>query len=1208
MQDRQASSAREVPSRSQNRWARAGHIALRILTLLSLLCLVALGCIAFWLHRDPQAMAAHLAKEIQQRTGIQCSLGTVDVVLLPVPSLGIADMRLQTPDMDFSAAYATVRPALWPLLRGQFAPGNVTLLRPMVRQVLRSPQENAGLSPLASAASNRSNITGMTDTTGTTGMTGTLGTSPVSGLPNLDASTFFLALASLVQQIPDFLYGMNLQILHGTLHSELAQGRTLDIDNISTDLQIIAGGLTGSISLGQTLLRTGQDITLSLDAVQLELGGHILRLNQGADASARLDTRLHIPNLVQGLHLQLNATQRSLLGETSPQRALYLNAQGNLIWAGAQGSQREGPALIPLSVQATGKGTQAQAIQWDDIRIALAQDRLRGEAVFTLQENAGKLEPHLSGTLDIPRLSLTQWFGFARQLPPGLQRTLHQIEGHLRFDISPQGLNVPHIEVSAAEGHFMGKGSVPLWTQPVITLDLTAPQLTLGKAFPEAEGQSPAPLLFAHAPLTPEPGSDAAKNMAGPSIDYDINITVNTLTGWQLHMGDVGFRCIPAAWAVETDKEGKKQKTTSAKATTASNDSNVLMTFSAGQLYGGRGEGQLMLHSTALGKTTYGVKASLRNIAMEQLLSRLTNTVKKKAEKTLKKTASSAPSPLAGRLYLDTEFTAQGPTLADFFASQDGSFALQLDNGHVLYDTDKKEKLPFTHMRLDARIRGGESLTYTGQWKFSLDAPRLKATLQLDGPMFFSPKQLPSVQWRKIPGHLMIEADKQLLSEWQWLPPSTTTGSRKLDLSGRFSLHSGERSFAIEDAQASLPDLGGVQMRGQVHGAVPAQGTGGAWFEGAVEGHTPHARTLLRALVPSAADSLPATTLNRAEAKSRIAYKDKELTLHDMRLKVDALTATGKLSGVWKEKPAWKFDLDVDTLDLDTYLPPRKGQGATKQNAKQSAKLAADNGVSHGAGTASPPWQLQWMQQMDIQGQVRIQSLRVRKFTLREARIPIQLRNATLESAQARGDFYGTPLTASFKAERIEKAGTPQGLKLQITAEAQGLNMRSLSEERRMDTLLAGKGSLWITMQGVARSGADIPAALDGSWSLQISEAYTQPRQAKGTASRTQLGEIRTSGSLEKGVLRSDNLTISGASMQARGGGWVNLDKDTLDVKMQVNMYRIPEFPVRFYGNLENPQRSINAGKAIAHTLGNLGSEVVDVIGNVIGGALRILP
>lgn len=46
--------------------------------------------------------------------------------------------------------------------------------------------------------------------------------------------------------------------------------------------------------------------------------------------------------------------------------------------------------------------------------------------------------PTLRGTLAIKRFSLPRWFGFARDLPPGVQVALDNLSGKLPFELTPQ--------------------------------------------------------------------------------------------------------------------------------------------------------------------------------------------------------------------------------------------------------------------------------------------------------------------------------------------------------------------------------------------------------------------------------------------------------------------------------------------------------------------------------------------------------------------------------------------------------------------------------------------------------------------------------------------------------------------------------------------------------------------------------------------------
>ncbi len=108
------------------------------------------------------------------------------------------------------------------------------------------------------------------------------------------------------------------------------------------------------------------------------------------------------------------------------------------------------------------------------------------------------------------------------------------------------------------------------------------------------------------------------------------------------------------------------------------------------------------------------------------------------------------------------------------------------------------------------------------------------------------------------------------------------------------------------------------------------------------------------------------------------------------------------------------------------------------------------------------------------------------------------------------------------------------------------------------------------------------------------------------TGSRTVFALTRASGSLEKGVLRSGDIFMEGSNLRVAGAGWINLAAQTLDMTLRINVYKIPEFPLRFYGNLTAPQSSVQAGRAIVDTLGNLGTGMLDAVGHALDGALRM--
>lgn len=989
---------------------RFSRVLLRLLVVLAGAAILSLTVLAVFLHRNPQALAQRISVEIQQRLGVACSMESVAVALLPVPSLALSDVRISGKRVDFSVAYATLRPAIMPLLRGEFEPGSVTLLRPQA--VLRAGAD-------ASSAS----VGGSEQAAGAS------------------ASGFFDVFAS--------MKGCAVDVLYGSLAAESADGSPLRLDDVA-----------GEFSFSPPL------------------------------------------------HVRI----------------------------GMSGVLRNGGRPLPFNVSGSGVREADGGVRIAKARLALDQDRFALDGVLSFsKENM----PSLEGSLDIQRLSLSQWFGFARRMPPGLQGALSDVRGGIDFRMDMRGLEASRIEAEARDGRFTGQGGVPDWSQPVVVLDLAASDLNLGAAFPELEGGRPPAPDFGHPPLTPEPGSPGAESMPGPGIGYDVSLRVGVLRVWKLSLGDAAFRCAP----------GEKEQ--------------VAMSFEAGRIYGGRGEGSLLLRPTAP-VPEYSVKAGLKNVSVERLAEAL-----------------GAPGP-AGKLWLDAAFSGRGEDMAAFLTSLDGRTSVRLENGFFPNGKLRDEKRAFTRLSLEGRAKSASpaargsvptELAYNGQWKAVLEAPRIRGSFQAEGLLSVAGSAVLPLQLRNAPGELSL-----------WLPKEATGFSEDFDAqaSGRFSLHSGRLAAEIENMQAAL---WGAILRGNVRAALTSRGSEG---KAALSVVASDARRALRAARSSTAAFFPPGTLGQAQGQADMSWSDARIDLANLRLALDGTIYRGSFTGQWKERPQWSFDLAADSLDLDQYIPPRTPAGPT-----------------------SPPaglWSLQWLRDNDVQGALRVDELRLRKLKARQLRLPLRLKDGVLECAGGQGSLYGGPLTLKLRADAAK------GLDVQSTLSADDVDLLPLSADWGFKAALGGRGSFTARLHGVFFSGADMPAALSGPWSLRITDAYLQSRDAKEqpVGPRTVLGVAHVSGNMDKGVLHGYNLRITGEDVRAEGGGWINLNTRELDVSMHASMRGVPDFPVRFHGSLDDPRRSVNAGKAILNALGKLGAGVADVlggvVGGVVGGALRLLP
>jgi len=280
----------------------------------------------------------------------------------------------------------------------------------------------------------------------------------------------------------------------------------------------------------------------------------------------------------------------------------------------------------------------------------------------------------------------------------------------------------------------------------------------------------------------------------------------------------------------------------------------------------------------------------------------------------------------------------------------------------------------------------------------------------------------------------------------------------------------------------------------------------------------------------------------------------------------------------------------VDVLDLQSYL----GAGSKSKTAK--------------------PWDLKFLQDFDAKGLVEVQRLRVLGMSFRQARASMQLKGGVLEFSPVTANLYGGPVTAQVRLNARE------GPVIQTKVQASRVDLRAFSDERRTDSVYEGKASVQLELAGPARSGADIPAGLSGKIFFETGSGSMQARKKnqKQGASPTRFDRIVIFGPVERGVFRSERFQLDGPTLHAKGGGWVSMPEETLDVKLEVRMRGLPAFPVHIYGKLDKPQISIQAGKALVKAAGQLGkgvaggvetvgSGLLDVFGRVLSAPLKLL-
>ncbi|MBO4300680.1 MAG: hypothetical protein J5861_03660, partial [Desulfovibrio sp.] len=796
------------------RISRRLRLMLRLTLALLLVILLATGGIFLFLRSHAQELIAQYVHEASVQSGLDITVGTATVTLLPLPALAVSDVHVSGKDWEFRVASATVLPHI-SLLSGTLRPYSLTLLRPHLTGTLPAPlAQIPPQSPSMEEAESAARPTEWLD-----------------GLSSL---------------LP---HSCRLHIVQGEADVHGTDNASLDLSGLSSDLHLTHGtDLSGRLVWDFASFTPPEGLTTRLDGLSLE-GETSLRDPLHRTPDMTLKGRVQREDWLASLNVTLRAT----LDETQQRVSMDLG-----------GALRKDGLLIPASVAGLAtRQAENDDIRLEDMRLALGKDSgvfhgtlcLGGPDLFSL-----------NGRLLFSRASLTQWLGFARNLPPGLQISLDALtEGVMDFSMDGKGLRVPHVEATASGSHFSGTGGVTSWAQPVVALNLTAPLVNLGQALPESTGTLPAAPQYGHEAFTPRPGRPVIPGEL--DVGYDIRLNADTVQYGPLAITD----------AHVVIKQGLVDTRTRLEDT-------VLLV--QGKMYGGTVKGETVLGGSP--ETPYAIRVRAQNVDGEPL-------------------ARALPviPVTGGRLRGDVDILSQGKKLDLFLSKLRGSVTVHAEKGNVRA-TGKNALLAYKTLDLSFKARSGQwkqgRLGLDGQWKAVLADQGLDAQANLSGTLWFGGAG-GQFAFQNLPG----EFSCQLAPERSFKPSGL-----RIQASGAFGCQAAAGKLSLNNGTVSAL---GVEAKGSVN--LTASKDGPIW-QGKISLSVPDTAKTLQ--LAGATPRLP-EACRRLELETAFKGTPTSLSLSELRTRIDQTDVQGNLALNWRKGLELQYSLSTPALDLDRYLP-----------------------------------------------------------------------------------------------------------------------------------------------------------------------------------------------------------------------------------------------------------------------------------------------
>ena len=296
-------------------------------------------------------------------------------------------------------------------------------------------------------------------------------------------------------------------------------------------------------------------------------------------------------------------------------------------------------------------------------------------------------------------------------------------------------------------------------------------------------------------------------------------------------------------------------------------------------------------------------------------------------------------------------------------------------------------------------------------------------------------------------------------------------------------------------------------------------------------------RSLMKRLgqeVPETADKKVFTSVG---LNSEFSASKSDIDIRQMALKLDQSKINGKLNVKDFDKPAIRFGVNIDTINLDRYLAPKTDE--TKPVTPETAATAA----------AQLP--VETLQALNIKGDLAIGQLTVSKARLSNVKLSIDGKDGKVKLAPVAANLYqgayqgDISINATGKLPKLVVNSSIKGVQIEpllvdITGEPASLVGKSdislavVARGQNTDTFkqtLSGQAELKVT-NGIVR-GVDIPGALE-----QVEIMIEQKRPGKiNTEGDTPFSSLTATLPINSGVVNNNDLLLTAPSFQVTGQG-----------------------------------------------------------------------
>ena len=305
-------------------------------------------------------------------------------------------------------------------------------------------------------------------------------------------------------------------------------------------------------------------------------------------------------------------------------------------------------------------------------------------------------------------------------------------------------------------------------------------------------------------------------------------------------------------------------------------------------------------------------------------------------------------------------------------------------------------------------------------------------------------------------------------------------------------------------------------------------------------------RDLMAAFDVTPPETSDPAVLSRADAVLALAATPDSLELSDIRIRLDDSTVDGSLSVANFARPAIRFGISLDTIDVDRYLPPQ-------QEAAPATPTAA---AAAGAGMIP----VETLRSLNLAGKLSIAELKAAQLRSRDVTMELKAKGGVVRVYPAKASLYEGGYSGDVKLDVRGKKPV-----ISLNESLSGVQIGPLLKDMVDQDRLQGKTDISAKLTAKGQTPDEFKRTLNGNLSFTFANGAVKgvnlirlirkaqavlkgkPVPADNTPEQTDFSEMQGTAVVTNGVLRNDDLLIKSPLLRVDGKGTVSLPAETID-------------------------------------------------------------